>query len=86
MNHEHLRILVSHEEEMLVAQCLEHDICVQAADLETLQKRFAATLLIENQSGDLASIPPAPADFEQKWAQAEELESCMPNAEVRMAA
>ena len=80
------RVLLSNEENMFVAQCLEHDISVQAEDMETLQRRFEATLLIEMQSGDLATLPPAPKSFYDKWNEAQELESMFGNTEIRFAA
>ncbi len=86
MTHKTLRILVTHEEDMLVAQCLEHDICVQASDMETLQRRFEATIEAECDGGDLDAIPPAPEELRQKWDEAEAMESGLDNTEMRLAA
>ena len=71
---------------MYVAQCLEHDIAVQAADMATLQRRFEATVEAEAAMGDLDEIPPAPEEFHQKWDSAFTLESHVENAEMRLAA
>jgi len=80
---QHLRVLVSKHEDMFVAQCLEHDIAVQAPDLTTLQRRFEATVEAE---GDLDCIEPAPQMFHDIWNAAQELESRIQNAEMRLAA
>lgn len=79
-----LRIVVFKEEDMFVAQCLEHDISVQAPDMATLQKRFEETLLLEGD--DLDSLPPAPDPFQKMWDHGLELESRVDNAEMRLAA
>ncbi len=81
---QHLRILVSREEDMFVAQCLEHDISVQAPDIETLQRRFEATLAAE--AGVIASIPPAPEHFHALWSEAGEMVAQFDNSEMRLAA
>lgn len=80
---QHLRILVTKEDDMFVAQCLEHDIAVQAPNMETLQRRFEATVLLE---GDLSQIEPAPEEFQRLWDEALELQSRFHNAEMRLAA
>ena len=81
-----VRVLLWKEEDVFLAQCLEHDICVQAPDIETLQRRFEATIAAEGGRGDLESIPPAPEDFQDKWASAEAVESDVENTEMRLAA
>lgn len=81
-----LRILVREEEGALVAQCLEHDICVQAPDMETLQHRFEATLIAEEANGGLDHIPPAPAEFHALWDGGEETASLVDNSDTRLAA
>lgn len=68
---------------MFVAQCLEHDIAVQAPNMETLQRRFEATVLLE---GDLSRIDAAPEPFHKLWDEALELQSRVQNAEMRLAA
>jgi len=81
-----VRILVSKEEGVLVAQCLEHDISVQAPDFETLQKRFTATIQAEAECGDLEDIPAAPALYFDLWDRAEALDGDTGNNEWRQAA
>ena len=83
---QHLRILVSREEDMLVAQCLEHDIAVQAPDIETLQRRFDATIEMEANAGTIDAIPPAPAHFHVLWDSAAAMTEHFHNAEMRLAA
>lgn len=71
---------------MFVAQCLEHDVAVQAADIDILQRRFEETFAHEVSLGDLEAIGPAPEEFHAKWNEAKELESSVQNAEMRLAA
>ncbi len=71
---------------MFVAQCLEHDIAVQAKDMDTLRTRFEATLMCEISDGNLDSIPPAPEEFFDIWDAAEKMEGDFDNAEMRLAA
>jgi hypothetical protein len=82
--HKSLRVVVFREEDLYVAQCLEHDICVQADSLPKLQKRFEATLRLEGDDLDL--IDPAPPRFHDLWASAEALESEDAQTEMRLAA
>lgn len=66
----HLRILVYKDGEYLLAQCLEHDICIQDKKLEDLYLKMELTLLLELESSSdksLNHIPPAPTHFEEKW-------------------
>ena len=86
MNSE-LRVLVIHTEEAFVAQCLEHDISVQADDLSSLQKRFEDAVAFEAQLGDgIDAIPAAPAHFFNLWDRARELGGAPKNTEMRLAA
>lgn len=83
---DHLRILVSKDGDMFVAQCLEHDIAVQAEDIATLEKRLIATIEAECGMGTVCNIPAAPEEFHAMWDSARELQSTVDNAEVRLAA
>lgn len=62
-----------------VAQGLEHDICVQAKNLDELQKRIEATVEAErdyalSQGGEpFANIAPAPRHYFEKWEHAKPL-------------
>ena len=61
-----LRVVIFREQDRWVAQCLEHDLCTQAADLTTLQRRLRATVHLENDR-DLDRLPAAPARFFAMW-------------------
>lgn len=63
-----LRIIVTECEGMLVAQCLEYDICTQAPDMESLQERM--NLLIEVELDSAQAIDAAPERFHNLWDQA----------------
>jgi hypothetical protein len=67
-NTQHLRIIVTKCEGMLVAQCLEFDVCTQGRDLETLQSRMNCLLAVEID--DAQAIDPAPERFHNLWEQA----------------
>lgn len=60
-----LRIVVFHEDGMLIAQCLEHDICTQGPDIETLKSRMDCLIQAELAEGQ--DIRPAPDRFHQMW-------------------
>ncbi|MEO1721342.1 MAG: hypothetical protein AAFR84_02935 [Pseudomonadota bacterium] len=68
-----LRILVIREAEMLVAQCLEYDICTQAKDLNELKERMDVLIDLEceestERSGKpFGDIDPAPQYFHDMW-------------------
>lgn len=79
-----LRIVVFKQEDMYVAQCLEHDLMVQGDDMETVQRRFEDTLDLEGNA--FVSLPPAPAIFHTLWEAGLSLESKVENAEMRLAA
>lgn len=84
MEHRALRIVIFKQEDMFVAQCLEHDIAVQACDMATLQRRFEDTLAHEGEG--LSELPPAPDRFQGMWDDGLDLESKVDNAEMRLAA
>jgi hypothetical protein len=86
MENRTLRIVISKDEDMFVAQCLEHDICVQGADMTQLQDRFAATLLAESGAGNLDAIPPAPEVFHAMWEAGMALDGRLENTDMRLAA
>lgn len=64
-----LRVIIFEEEvkdaKMLVAQCLEKDICVQGKDLEELFKRLSATIYLEVPY--MENISSAPDKFFEMW-------------------
>ena len=58
-----LRTVVFKDGDMWVAQCLEHDVCVQACDLTTLRSRMEVAMAVEI----LQAVPPAPGRFFDMW-------------------
>ena len=73
---EFLRILVIRDGGMLVAQCLEHDICTQAEDIDQLQERMEKLIDLERAESvtrtgqDFGDIEPAPEEFHNMWDRA----------------
>lgn len=59
-----IRIVTFKEGEIWVAQCLEHDVCAQAADLDSVRARIEAALEAE---APLEALPEAPAHFFELW-------------------
>lgn len=59
-----LRIVAFKEGDIWVAQCLEHDVCAQASDLDTVRSRIEMALQAESP---LESLPQAPAHFFELW-------------------
>ena len=59
-----VRIVAFKEGETWVAQCLEHDVSVQAADLDTLKGRMEVALRAESP---LENLPAAPEHFFKLW-------------------
>lgn len=68
-----LRVVVFAEGDQWVAQGLEHDICAQGSDLDTVQERFLDTLDVERsmavEAGEspFTNIGPAPEHFFRMW-------------------
>jgi hypothetical protein len=68
-----LHILVFPVDQLLVAQCLEHDIAVQASDRLELEYEFASVLMthvacdIDEGIKPLSRIPPAPEKYHRAW-------------------
>lgn len=67
-----LRVVVFQESDTWIAQALEHDICAQAGDLDSLYERFQATLEAEYDHARALGkasldIAPAPQHFFQMW-------------------
>jgi hypothetical protein len=59
-----VRIITFKEGDIWVAQCLEHDVCVQAGDLDSLRTRMEMALKAESP---LDKLPKAPAHFFELW-------------------
>jgi hypothetical protein len=75
-----IRVIAFQEGEHWVAQCLEHDICAIAHDLETLKYRVevaveAERLLCQEKGTDLDSLPEAPKYFFDKWERRSEFDA-----------
>lgn len=70
-NQEALRVVVFKDEEKFVAQCVEFDICTQAADMDTLKARMDC--LIERELREASDsgqpIDPSPERFHKMWDQ-----------------
>ncbi len=60
-----LRIIVTQEDGVYVAQCLEYDICTQAPDMAMLQDRMNCLIEVELTSGQ--EIDQAPERFHNMW-------------------
>jgi hypothetical protein len=85
--HETLRVLVFHEEDSWIAQCLEHDVCVQAPDLDQLQSRLETAIFLELGEGNPStSIGHAPPAYFEMWDRARELGGAPTNTSMRIAA
>lgn len=68
-----IRVVVFKDGDMFVAQCLEHDICTQAADMKTLRHRMDALLEAERAHARASGkkpfegIDPAPKHYVEMW-------------------
>ncbi|MEQ9015943.1 MAG: hypothetical protein RID90_15970 [Marinovum algicola] len=64
-----LKIVVYKEDDMLIAQCLEYDICTQAEDRETLRERMDCLINLElDHMKDFGQeLDPAPERFHNMW-------------------
>jgi hypothetical protein len=67
-----IRVVVFKEDDKWIAQCLEHDICTVADDLDTLQCRLDVAIeaeidLCRSEGRDLSSLPAAPEHFFSLW-------------------
>lgn len=89
---EKMRVLVIREGEMLVAQCLEYDICTSAGDLNTLRDRFCGLAecyrleSLSREGEEFKGLAPAPVEFHQMWDEAMKFEDGHRPFEMAMAA
>lgn len=64
-----MRVVIFKESGVLVGQCLDHDICTSARDLDELRSRLGG--LVEIEMAEVGtSIPPAPKMFHDMWENA----------------
>ncbi|QBR71696.1 hypothetical protein CU048_10860 [Beijerinckiaceae bacterium] len=67
-----VRVVILNDGGQWIAQCLEHDICAMANNLDTLQSRLEVAIeaeleLCKSEGRDLSSLPQAPAHFFTLW-------------------
>ena len=68
-----IRVIFFKDGDLWCAQCLEYDIGAQAADLDTVRRRFDMALSIERKTSielcgkPYAGIDPAPEHFHEMW-------------------
>jgi hypothetical protein len=63
---ENIRVIIYKSSCRWFAQGLEHDICVQAQNIDDLPGRFEVAVRLEAEDG-LKRIPPAPLRFHDMW-------------------
>lgn len=87
-----LRVVVFQDCGLWVAQCLEHDIGAQAADIDTLMARLEVTVKaeiaesIERHGKPFAGIAAAPERFHQMWERRVRAVEMSPASWMRQAA
>jgi len=64
-----LRIVVYKEEDQYIAQCVDYDICTQAADMESLRDRMDCLVELEITESEKSGqeLDPAPERFHKMW-------------------
>jgi hypothetical protein len=63
-----LRILIYTKGDLYIAQCLEHDICVQSNDVDEIRNLMARQFEYEkSKAGGLEAVPAAPDRFFSDW-------------------
>lgn len=73
MADEALRVVFLNRDGLWIAQCLEHDICVQATDLDEVKERLEMAMEFEVENAKskgvepYVRIPPAPKMFSDLW-------------------
>lgn len=68
-----VRVVVFKDQDQWVAQCLEHDICVQAPHIDQIPPRMKSALWLEIDARGLEKLPRAPDQFFKMWEQRSEL-------------
>lgn len=64
-----IRAVIFRENDVWVAQCLEHDLGTQANTIEMLHQRLDTTLIatLRENGGSFTTIPETPAYFGSMW-------------------
>lgn len=62
-----IRVIVFQDDDLWLAQGIEHDICVQAETLPAVFARFELAVNAEAKEGGLDRIAPAPDAFHKMW-------------------
>lgn len=87
-----VRIIAFQEGDVWVAQCVEHDICVQGKDLPQARRRMEVALEIEleqstaNGGEPFNDIDPAPAHYAFMFDEATDEAALAGDVEMRIAA
>ncbi len=75
-----MRVVIFKEDDLWIAQALEHDICAHADNEEAVREQLHLMLQLErsysadNGKRPFEGIEPAPDEFQQLWSQCSELE------------
>lgn len=62
-----MRVLVYKDDDLLVAQCLEKDICVQGKNMDALLTSLIRTVKLEKSIDNFGKIGLAPKRFFDDW-------------------
>lgn len=87
-----MRVLIIREGDMLVAQCLEYDICTSASDLNTLNARLKGLIecyrseSLRVEGTEFKGLDAAPQEFHKMWDDAMKFEDGSRPFEMAMAA
>ena len=78
-----VRVVILNDGGKWIAQCLEHDICAMADNLDTLRSRLEVAIeaefeLCKADGRDLSSLPKAPEHFFALW----DKRSCFDKSEM----
>jgi hypothetical protein len=74
-----MRVVVFKDGDQWVAQALEHDICAQGHDLETVRRRLRLTVMLEqemsvaNGKEPFREIAAAPKQYHDMWSDASDI-------------
>lgn len=89
---EKMRFLIIREGEMLVAQCIEYDICTSGPDLNTINARLGGLIecyrreSLAREGVEFKGLAPAPDEFHKMWDDSMKFEGDSRPFEMAMAA